>query len=187
MVLRFINKAVKYSNMKSTKSVLMLLLVLLYYVQVGNAQRTIVGKVTDCDGEPLQGAIIQIKGTNSGTLTDENGFYQIERALNEQCLVFSSFDLITQEIKVSEQDTINVTLKRDTAIYMTDEYSGSGSHVDKPAIYLYPEKQTEISLEMAYFDVPRIRFKPAGQVKLNSSGEIRSCRGYMKPFNPEKI
>lgn len=151
------------------------------------AQRTIVGKVTDCDGEPLQGAIIQIKGTNSGTLTDENGFYQIERALKEQCLVFSSFDLITEEIKVSEQDTINVTLKRDTAIYMTDEYSGSGSRVNKPVIYLYPEKQTEISLETVYFEVPRIRFKPSGQVNLNSSGEIRSCRGYMKPFNPEKI
>lgn len=166
---------------------LVLIVVGLFFLNQLFAQRTIVGKVIDCDGETLQGAIIQIKGTNSVTLTDENGFYQIESAFNEQFLVFSSFDLITQEIKVLEQDSINVTMKRDTSAYMIDEYSGSGSRVDKPAIYLYPEKQTEISLETVYFDVPRIRFKPAGQVKLNSSGEIRSCRGYMKPFNPEKI
>lgn len=140
--------------MKSTKSVLMLLLVLLYYVQVGNAQRTIVGKVTDCEGESLLGATIIIKGTNSGTVADENGFYRIEVPKESEQLgvnlIFEYSGTETTTIRITDKDTINVTLKEDTTLHIMDEYPRRGMRIDKPVIYLYPEKQTEVNLQVNF-------------------------------------
>lgn len=79
------------------------------------AQRTIVGKVTDCKGELLTGAIIMIRGTQIGTSADENGFYRIElpKALDtrKQALVFEYYGTKTQEVFIKGRDTIDVQLK----------------------------------------------------------------------------
>lgn len=79
------------------------------------AQRTIVGKVTDDLGEPLQGAIIQIKGTDSTTWADENGFYQVHISekwnKDEQVLAFSYLGTKTKTVKIKNKDTINVRLE----------------------------------------------------------------------------
>lgn len=133
--------------MKSTKSALMLLLVLLYYVQVGNAQRTIVGKVTDCEGEPLQGAIIQIKGYGTGALANEHGFYRIEIPQEydnrKLMLLFSAFGTVVKKVKGKGIDTLNIKLEQHP-----DEQQNI--QVDKPVIYLYPEKQTEVNLQVNF-------------------------------------
>lgn len=118
------------------------------------AQRTIVGKVTDCEGESLLGATVIIKGTNSGTVADENGFYRIEvpKELEELGvnLIFEYSGTETTTIRITDKDTINVTLKEDTTLRLMGEYPGRGMRVDKPVIYLYPEKQTEVSLQVNF-------------------------------------
>jgi autonomous glycyl radical cofactor GrcA len=43
-----------------------------------SAQKTITGTILDDKKEPIVGAAIVIKGTNTGTLTDENGQYSIK-------------------------------------------------------------------------------------------------------------
>ncbi|HLF64788.1 MAG TPA: SusC/RagA family TonB-linked outer membrane protein [Saprospiraceae bacterium] len=73
------------------------------------AQRTISGTVVDNTGEPLIGANILIKGTSSGTITDIDGNYTI-RANDGDVLVFSYTGYQGQEITVSGQSTVNVTL-----------------------------------------------------------------------------
>lgn len=40
-------------------------------------QQTLSGTVTDTNGEPIIGASILVKGTNSGTITDLNGHFQL--------------------------------------------------------------------------------------------------------------
>jgi len=110
------------------------------------AQRTIVGKVTDCEGEPLQGATIQIKGANIGTSADEDGFYRIEIPkefdTRRRALVFDYSGTKTKTIKIKDKDTINVKLQ---------ELSGEDEiTVYKPVIYLYPEKQTEVNLQVNF-------------------------------------
>lgn len=118
------------------------------------AQRAIIGKVTDCGGEVLTGATVEIKGAAIGIAVDENGFYRIEIPkeldTDKQVLVFSYYGTETQEIKIKNKDTINVILKEDSLAYSVEEYSGRGLRVDKPVIYLYPEKQTEITLQVNF-------------------------------------
>ncbi len=110
--------------------------------------------MTDCEGAPLTGATIIIKDGKLGTVADENGFYRIEMPkkpeVNKQALVFDYPGTETTTIKITDQDTINVILKEDTATRRMEEYPGRGRRIDKPVIYLYPEKQTEVSLQVHF-------------------------------------
>ncbi len=74
------------------------------------AQRTITGTVVDNNGEPLIGANVLIKGTSSGTITDLDGNYSI-KANDGDVLVFSYTGYQSQEIAVSGQSSVNVTLQ----------------------------------------------------------------------------
>lgn len=78
--------------------------------QVSIAQsRTVTGRVTDQrDNKPLEGASVQIKGTSTGTTTDENGNYTIAVPGPETVLVITYTGLGTREITVGNQTTVNV-------------------------------------------------------------------------------
>jgi TonB-linked SusC/RagA family outer membrane protein len=65
------------------------------------------------DGSTLIGVTIRIKGTTSGTITDQNGAYSLQ-AENGETLVFSYIGFKTQEIDVKGQKVINVSLMEDT-------------------------------------------------------------------------
>ncbi len=76
-------------------------------------QNTITGKVTDENGEPLPGVSIVIKGTTNGTVTNVDGIYTISNIPENTTLVFSFVGMITQEIEVGDQSSVNVTLAAD--------------------------------------------------------------------------
>lgn len=78
--------------------------------QVSIAQgRTVTGRVTDQrDNKPLEGASVQIKGTSTGTTTDENGNYTIAVPGPETVLVITYTGLGSREITVGNQTTVNV-------------------------------------------------------------------------------
>lgn len=75
-------------------------------------QVIVTGTVTDENGEPLVGATVSIKGTTIGTITDIQGAYSIA-APDDATLVISFVGMLTQEIEVGDQVTINVTLMED--------------------------------------------------------------------------
>jgi len=68
---------------------------------------------SNADGTTLIGATIHIKGTTSGTITDQNGAYLLQ-VENGETLVFSYIGFEPQEIKVQGQKFIDITLKEDT-------------------------------------------------------------------------
>ncbi len=75
-----------------------------------NAQtKTITGKVTGNDNQPLLGVSVQVKGTNTGTTTDAAGNYSINAA-NDATLTFGYVGYTTQEFTVGTQSAINVTM-----------------------------------------------------------------------------
>ncbi len=77
-------------------------------------ERTITGKVTDADdGSPLPGVNITEKGTKNGTVTDVNGEYQIQISSEKTVLIFSFIGYEPQEVKVKEQQEINVKMHAD--------------------------------------------------------------------------
>ncbi|MCK8490718.1 SusC/RagA family TonB-linked outer membrane protein [Spirosoma sp. RP8] len=75
----------------------------------------VTGKVTSTeDGSQLPGVNVAIKGTSRGTSTNASGDYQLNAPAGST-LVFSFIGFITQEVKVGNQSTINVSMVSDAA------------------------------------------------------------------------
>ena len=73
--------------------------------------RTVSGKVTDPkDNSGIAGVSVQVKGTNAGTVTDNDGNFALSVPSNSSVLIFSYSGLGTQEIDVGNKTTINVQL-----------------------------------------------------------------------------
>jgi len=68
------------------------------------------GKITDEKGEALPGVSIRVKGTQSGTLTDVNGSFELEVADKSAVLVFSFVGYKPQEMEVGERTLFNFSL-----------------------------------------------------------------------------
>lgn len=78
------------------------------------AQKTVSGKVTAADsGAPLPGATVQVKGTNTGAITDLDGGYSIRVPNNNAILVFSFVGYVSKEEVVGDRSTINLALGED--------------------------------------------------------------------------
>ncbi|GLB51264.1 SusC/RagA family TonB-linked outer membrane protein [Neptunitalea chrysea] len=87
-----------------------LILFLLLVPVVSFAQsKTVTGTVVDTDDIPVLGATIMVKGGNTGTQTDFDGNFSIE-VESGQTLVISFIGMETQEILITNQTTLSVTL-----------------------------------------------------------------------------
>lgn len=69
------------------------------------------GVITDENGMPVQGANITIKGTTRGTSTDYKGEFQLQNLHENDVLVISSMGYNKQEIAVSKNTFIKISLK----------------------------------------------------------------------------
>jgi len=69
------------------------------------------GKVTNENGEPVQGVTITIKGTNMATSTNENGEFSLNSIDPEAVLVFTGVNVETFEYKVKGKTDLGVSLK----------------------------------------------------------------------------
>src|SRR5690554_523788 len=63
----------------------------------------------------LPGVSINIKGTNQGTLSDNNGNYILDISGENTVLIFSMVGFLPQEIGVQGRETLNVTMKPDVS------------------------------------------------------------------------
>jgi TonB-linked SusC/RagA family outer membrane protein len=73
-------------------------------------QSSVSGKVTDKSGQPLPGVTVVIKGTTQGTVTNADGNYTISNIPDDAVLQFSFVGMLTQEIVVGTQNTINISM-----------------------------------------------------------------------------
>ena len=123
------------------------------------------GQITDEVGNPVPGVNVMIKGSSTGTLSDIDGNYQIARKGND--LNFSFIGMESIDIKVGDQDTINVVMESDVQAlsevvvvgYGTSDQEEQGYKSARPAIdmsdyrdYLetnlkYPEAAKEQAVE----------------------------------------
>ncbi len=75
-----------------------------------HAQNTITGKVSSVsEASALPGVNVILKGSTKGTTTDEKGEFTID-ANPDDILVFSFIGFTSEEVKVGNQSTIDVTL-----------------------------------------------------------------------------
>lgn len=73
---------------------------------------TITGKVIDDTGEALPGVTIMVKGTLTGTTTDEKGEFKLSGVDDKAVLVFSYIGFETSEMPLDGRRKLDVQLKR---------------------------------------------------------------------------
>lgn len=74
--------------------------------------RTVNGKVTDEQGNPLAFATVRVKGTNVATTSDAKGLFKIKLEKNQNVLQFSYIGFEVKEIDVSKLSAANVVLAK---------------------------------------------------------------------------
>lgn len=86
--------------------------------QTHDVEWEIRGKVTDNTGETMPGVNVRIKATNFGTVTNEQGEFNltVHQNTGQSVLVFEFIGMITQEIPVHGNEQLDVTLKPDQAL-----------------------------------------------------------------------
>ncbi len=81
---------------------------------VVHAQTSLTGTVLDDNGEAIPGANIRVKGySDIGTISDLNGVYTLSVPTEATTLIFSFVGMKTQEVEISGQTTIDVTLQNE--------------------------------------------------------------------------
>jgi TonB family protein len=74
------------------------------------------GRVISADeGTALPGVNVMVEGSNIGTVTDAEGNYQLSLPADQSAIVFSFIGYESTEVKVGDQDEVNVKLPADAA------------------------------------------------------------------------
>lgn len=100
-------------NAKGAICSILMLLGLFFCGNVQAQQKTISGNVSEANGEPIIGASVQAKGTNTGTITDFDGNYSISVPSDATTLIISYVGFLTQEVSITG-NVVNVTLLENT-------------------------------------------------------------------------
>lgn len=80
-------------------------------VSTDDQQKTVTGRITDNDGQPLAGVNVLEKNTTNGVIADADGKYSISVASTNSILVFSFIGYETQEATVGSKSVVDVSLK----------------------------------------------------------------------------
>ena len=90
---------------------MLLMCMLLAICQLFAQNRTIKGKVSDEKGIPIANASVLVKGTSTGTNTDNEGNFTITVPSSAKALVISSLNFSQQEIGLAGRTSFNISLK----------------------------------------------------------------------------
>ena len=111
-------------------------------------KRTVKGVVVDKDGFPLPGASVRLKGTSTVAGTNVNGEFQIAVSGSNPVLVFSFIGTTTQEVAVTSNKDLKITLTEDvhalddvvvTGIFKKakESYTGAVSTITSEQLDMY--------------------------------------------------
>ncbi|MCF8226214.1 MAG: TonB-dependent receptor [Bacteroidales bacterium] len=123
--------------------------------------RTISGRVIDDQGNPVPGASIRIKGTNTGTITDKNGDFQLTIEDEKSMLIISFVGMKSKELSVEGKTYFPVTLYQD--IMGLDDVVVIG--------YGFVRK-SDLTGTVASVDVDEISQAPVAQLSQALSGRV---------------
>jgi Ca-activated chloride channel family protein len=133
----------------------MLILVGIVFMQLyvcANENRVISGTVLDDTGNPIPGVSIMIENTRRGTTSDYNGFYKIETEPGDKRLVFSFVGMKTKKLKITESNTINVTMKQEQLALEETIVMGFGRHKKSLSIGGYVPRAEMTSMACVAYD-----------------------------------
>lgn len=95
--------------LKSTLSFLFISMISFFV----SGQSRLTGRVTDKDGAGLSFASVYEQGTTYGTLTNEEGYYELELSSGKHTLVFQylGYSAVTRVVKIPDEKIVNVSLQ----------------------------------------------------------------------------
>ena len=94
---------------------LYVLTILLLSLGVSAQGKSITGKVTDEQNQPVSGASVSVKGTNTATQTATDGSFVITVPNSSSVLIISYVGMEIQEIQVGDQTSITLSLRSNSA------------------------------------------------------------------------
>ena len=112
---------------RQTLFLLFTLLFSLPLTVLAQGTKTVKGTVVDQNNEPIIGATVIVKGSTLGAATDLDGKYVLNNVPEGATLTFNYLGMIPQDIKLTGQSVINVTLKDDTQLLEEVVVIGYGS------------------------------------------------------------
>ncbi len=113
------------------RKLFLLLMGFVLYAQVALAQRTINGTVTDESGSPLPNVSVVVRGTTTGTITNEEGKYTLTLPANAKALVFSTINKSPVERSIGTGSTIDAILKDEDKSLQEVVVTGYGTQKKK--------------------------------------------------------
>ncbi len=89
--------------------------------------KTVKGKVTDKEGNPIKEVTILIVSSQNTVKTDSNGDFKIQLDAGNETLVFGKSGYKTLEIKTNSKNNIDVQLETENRLYIVDgeEFQGN--------------------------------------------------------------
>jgi len=101
-------------NYRLKNHYLLFLFVMGFSVILAQETVTVKGLVTGTSGTPLLGVNVIVKGSNTGTVTDFDGKYEV-KAKKGDVIVFSSLGFDNKEVSVGNQSKIDVVLSENVS------------------------------------------------------------------------
>ncbi|MFC2090132.1 SusC/RagA family TonB-linked outer membrane protein [Bacteroidota bacterium] len=177
------------------KRLLFYLLFSVLSISVASAQIRVTGTVTSAeDNASLPGVSVLVKGTQTGTITDIEGFYSLEVEGDDLILEFSFVGMETQEVAIGNQTVIDVALS--SAYLNLDEVvvTALGISRDKKALgyavsvvgndQLQNKPETDLAASLAGKVAGLNIVKSAGMVGAGSSITIRGMSSINQSNQP---
>jgi TonB family protein len=130
----------------------------------GNSKQ-ISGTVLTKEGEPLPGVSVQIKGTTSGVLTDQNGNYSIPLPAPSANLVFSHIGYSTEELVINSPNvTGDVVLDEDASALSEVVIVGGKSSKDSRTKSMSPMPVIGMTAFKKYL-IENVKYTPTAREK----------------------
>lgn len=146
-------------------------------------QRTVTGRVTDANNQPVSGASITVKGTTTGTQSATDGTFSIAVPNNDAVLVVSFVGFENTEIAVGSQSSLIVNM-RSTAASLNEvvvtgytaqrkkDITGSVSVVSAEDLQITPSSNLAVQLQGR---APGVTISTAGEP---GAGAVVRIRGF---------
>lgn len=109
----------------------------------------VTGKVSDESGKPIQGATIQVKGSNIGTATNQDGVFVIQAPSSTSILVISSVGFAEKEMAIEGRAEITISLTNVAASLQDVVVVGYGT-----------QKKKTVTAALTSFDAKNLDERP---------------------------
>ncbi|HEY1199721.1 MAG TPA: carboxypeptidase-like regulatory domain-containing protein, partial [Niastella sp.] len=97
------------------KQALLVFTMLMVMFSLAYAQeRQVSGRITGRDGVPIPFATVQVKGTTTGTTTDQSGNFKLHVSGTSPVLIVRNIGFASKEVPVGQESTLDITLDQDT-------------------------------------------------------------------------